>query len=235
MVTIIMNSYNDNQDQLREAICGYQNQKIPCPVEIILSTVANDTSIDTAISMGIEKISISPEKGIFKQLNHAIKFADGHWFCVASGNDKALPNKLIDEHSLLFRTGKLVCYSAFHSTDKDFNITATNKFHPYSYKKHLVGNFVIDNAMVSMEILRKYLPFREEFGNDAFWDMWLRIYEGEGDVFIYNPIPNFLYRLDGNGRHFQKKKNKLMWDEDERNRAKMLASHGAKYRPRKFR
>ena len=234
MVTIIMNSYNDNQDQLKEAITGYQTQAIGCGIDFILSTVDNDPSIETAIAMDIEKISISPERGIFKQLNHALQFAEGNWFCVASGNDKALPNKLIDEHKLLEKTGKLVCYSAFYSTDRTLNITSTNKFHPYNYKKHLVGNFVIDNAMVSMEVLKRYLPFREELGNDAFWDMWLRIYEGEGDVFVYNPVPNFLYRLDGKGRHFQKKKNKGMWDEDERNRQKMLATHGAKYRPRRF-
>jgi len=235
MVSVILNSYNDNQDQLREAILGYQTQAINMKVEIILSTVVEDPSIKTGHEMGVDVIHAVDTPGIYKQLNSAIKEASGDWFCVASGNDKALPNKLIDEYKLLCRTKKLICYSAFYTTDKDLKITGTAKFHPYDYKKHLHGNFMIDNALTNMQVLRKYLPFREKWGNDAFWDMWLRIYEGEGDIFIYNTVPNFLYRLDGKGRHFQKRKNREMWEKDELNRKKMLSSHGARYSMRKFR
>ena len=130
MVTVIMNSYNDDQKQLVEAVIGYQTQSIR-EMELIISTVANDPSIQTAIDLGIEKISISPQRGIYKQLNHALQFAKGDWFCVASGNDKALPNKLIDEHIILQKTGKKVCYSAFYTTDKNLKITGTSKFYPY--------------------------------------------------------------------------------------------------------
>ena len=225
-----MNTYNDKPEQLRTAITGYQIQKIPC--EIILSTIAGDSAIKIGEEMGIKKIVINEKPGICGQLNKALEYAEGHWFCYASGNDYALPNKLIDEHSLLLRKKKKLCYSAFYRGNKDLKITGTNEFHPYNYRKHLMGNFMIDNAMTNMEILKKYLPFREDVGNYLFWDMWLRIYEGEGNVFIYNPKPNFIYRLDGTGRHFRKKKDKNLWNKDERDRAFMLKTHGVRYQPR---
>jgi len=230
LISIIMNTYNDQENHLRKAIEGYQNQKIPC--ELIISTIYDDPAIKTATEMGVKKIIFNKNSGICNQLNKALENVEGQWFCYASGNDFALPNKLIDEHSLLFKTRKKVCYSAFHSGDKNLKITGTYRFHPYNYAKHKIGNFIIDNAMTNMKILRKYLPFREEVGNYLFWDMWLTIYENEGNVFFYNPIPNFIYRLDGMGRHFKKKKDKALWNFDERHKTHMLKLHGIKYKPR---
>lgn len=224
-----MNTYKDRPDHLKKAIEGYQNQKIPC--ELIVSTMRGDPAIDTAKKMNVEKIVLNEKPGICGQINKVLEYAEKNWFCVASGNDFAMPNKLIDEHSLLFKNKKKVCYSAFYTGNKNLKITGTNRFHKYDYNKHKIGNFIIDNAMVRMDLLKKY-PLREEVGNYLFWDFWLRIYEGEGNVFLYNDVPNFIYRLDGLGRHFRKKKDKNLWNLDEKNKAYMLSLHNIKYRPR---
>jgi hypothetical protein len=54
--------------------------------------------------------------------------------------------------------------------------------------------------------LKKYAPFSEKWGNFAYWDLWLRIYQGEGDVFIYNPQPTWNYCLSPNSLHIKRQK-----------------------------
>ena len=232
MVSIVINSYKDNQDTLRDVIESYQKQTVSCEVEIIVSTIKNDPAIDTAKSMNVDKICTGATPSIWSQLNRGVNYATGDWFCYASGNDEAMPNKLKDELSLLLKTGKKVCYSACYIVNENGEITGVNEFHPYDYEKHLLGNFTTDVLMINMEVLRKYLPFRKEYGNSIYWDMWLRVYEGEGDVFVYNPKPNYLYCIDGMGRHSKKKKNPAIWNRDELTKAQMLRSHGVEYEPR---
>ena len=76
MVTVVMNTYKDNEQQLRDAISGYQDQLTPC--EIIVSTMVGDPAIATAADMGIEKIVINEKPGICGQLNKALEYADGN-------------------------------------------------------------------------------------------------------------------------------------------------------------
>jgi hypothetical protein len=169
---------------------------------------------------------ISKTPGIYQQINKAVKKVSGDFACYASGNDVALSDKLKTESDLLIKNNKLVCYSAFRVTDEKLENWKLRAFYPYDYKKHLAGNFVSDCSMMARELLDKYAPFQVKYKNHAYYDFWLRVAEGEGNVFIYNPKPTWLYRQTNTSSHLLRKKDPARIEENKKNWAKMIASHG---------
>jgi len=222
--SVIINTYKDDINDLSKAIDSYLQQKY-VDVELIISTVAGDPAITLAKSKGIKKIVVNKTPGIYSQLNEAIKHITTDFWCYASGNDKALPEKCFREINLLKNSKKKICYSAFYCTDENFNIGSTRKFHDYDWDKHLQGNFVSDCSMISMDITRKYGPFKEKFGNVAFYDFWLRVFEGEGDVFLYNPAPTWLYKLSHKSQHIAVRADEAKMMQRRTDRENMLKLH----------
>jgi len=225
-VTVIINTVNENPRYLLEAIKSYESQ-VGVLVQIIISTIVGDPSVKVAGERG-HKIVVSPKPGIYPQLNTAIKHIKADWYCYASGNDVAHPRKLILEVGECLKYSKKVCYSAFYITDNNLTVTGTRTFYSYSYKKHLnIGNFVSDCAMMSREIIDKYGPFAFRWGNAAYYDLWLRVYEGEGNVFCYNPVPTWYYRICHNSQHVVRGKNKSKKQANNALKAKMLVHRRA--------
>jgi ribosomal protein L24E len=147
------------------------------------------------------------------------------WFSYASGNDVAAPTKMINEIECCLKNGKKICYSNFYHTDKDLKVTRTTDFYKYDYKVHLKGNFVNDCATIHKSILDKYMPFDITWKNHAYWDFWLRVYEGEGDVFCFNPNPEWYYRVSKNSKHIQRSRNPEKIKQNKKMKYKMLQSH----------
>jgi glycosyltransferase involved in cell wall biosynthesis len=218
-VSVIMNTVNEHIPYLVKSIDSYLNQK-DAIVELIISTVEGDKNIDfikqkypqaKIVTIPYEDHPISKgEKsplGSFMQLNNGFKHMTGDWFLFASSNDWAYPNKLALETACCLKNKKEVCYSAYDYVDDDGNKLRTQSFHDYDWEKHWHGNFVADCSMISRRIVDKYLPFRTEFKNYAYWDLWLRVREGEGNVFCYNPVPTWGYRQDVNSMHVNRWKN----------------------------
>jgi len=229
MISIIMNSYKDNQNYLKQAIeSWYKNKDVE--IDLIISTVKNDSAIDMAKEFGIKKIVINNEPGIFQQLNTALNLVEGEWFCLSSGNDYVMPNKLIVEKTCALKNKKKICYSAYYVTDERLDIKHINKFHEYNYKKHLEGNFVYDVALMHRSIFDKYMPYQTKWGNHACWDFWLRVYEGEGNIFAYNPIPVWGYRQTKDSQHIRRKRNEKWKQENIRDRDIMLNYHKNLYK-----
>ncbi len=210
MVSVIINTINENSESLKKAVESYACQD----TEIIISTIKGDSSI----KLGYK--TVISEKGIYKQLNNAIKEITGEYFCYASGNDIAMPDKIKTEVKILEQTDKKVCYSAFYRIEN--NVRKTNFFHDYDFKKHLAGNFVSDCSMIETNLLRKYLPFNERWENDAFYDLWLRIYKGEGNVFVYNSNPTWIYIIDKNSLHKTRQRDKMAWNRRNKIRAQLI-------------
>jgi len=213
MVSVIINTINENPEKLKKAIDSYASQD----TEIIISTVKGDPSLKYGYK------TVVSEKGIYKQLNNAVKEITGDYFCYASGNDISMPDKIKREVNILKETGKKVCYSAFYRVEN--NVKKTMFFHDYDFKKHLAGNFVSDCSMIETELLRKYLPFNERWENDAFYDFWLRVYKGEGNVFVYNPVPTWVYIIDQNSLHKTRKRDKKAWDHRNKIRKQLINYH----------
>jgi glycosyltransferase involved in cell wall biosynthesis len=226
-VSVIINTYNNHFGHLQEAIDSYI-QQIGVDVEIIISTVEGDKSIEIANDNEIKKVVISKTPDIYKQLNKAIKSITTDWFAYASGNDVALPKKLITELNYCIQNKKKVCYSSFIITDADLNNRKTRKFYNYDYKKHLLGNFVNDCALIESNLLKKYVPFILKYKNAAYWDLWLRIAESEGDVFIYNPEPTWLYRTLPDSLRMRRKTDVTLQKANNDIKQFMLSFHGKK-------
>ena len=86
--TVIINTINETPERLMLAINSYKNQ-VGVSLQIIISTIEEDTSIKIAKQMGCDVV-INPEKGIYKQLNNAINYIKYDWWCYASGHDIAI-------------------------------------------------------------------------------------------------------------------------------------------------
>lgn len=200
---IIINTVNEKDIYLRKAIESYLKQK-NVDIEIIISTIQGDKSISIGVEYGAS-IAVSPKKGIYQQLNNSLKYIDADYFAYASGNDVALINKMEIEIELCESHNKKVCYSDFIKANKNLVKKSVARFIPYNYKKHLQGNFVNDCATIHSSLL-KYTPFELKWGNDAFYDYWLRVYENEGDVFIHNDIPTWVYRITNESQHVRARK-----------------------------
>ena len=222
--SVIINTYKNSYEDLTAAIKSYQAQQ-NVEMDIIISTVVGDSSIKIAQSLGIKKICINKIPGIYTQLNNALKLIGTDWFCYASGNDKTLPDKCFREINLLLNSGKKICSSAFYKTDENFRITSLKTFYDYDYDKHLKGNFISDCSMIHKSILDKYGPFKTEYGNEGYYDFWLRVYEGEGNIFLYNPAPTWLYRISEKSQHIQVKLDSEKMKKRKLDKINMLKVH----------
>jgi hypothetical protein len=134
-------------------------------------------------------------------------------------------SKYQDELDMLIGFNKKVCYSDYYMTDENMNVTRHIKLGKYSYDRHLTGNFISDLSLMETDLLVKYGLLGDKYRNYAYWDMWLRIYEGEGDVFINNPEPTWYYRQDSEGMHTVRKSSASMQAIAEHDRAYMLNQH----------
>ena len=207
LITVIINTVNERPERLRKTIQSFKNQ-IEVDVHILVSTVEDDISIGIAKDMGCDHV-ICPDKGIYQQLNHAIKYIKGDWWSYSSGHDIALYDKLVTEYNCCIKNNAKVCYSAYWISYPDTNRKYVQRFYDYDYQKHLeLGNFVNDCALIKTSLIKKYAPFRhEEFHNDSFYDFWLRVYEGEGNIFCYNPEPTWDYIQYSDSKHIVRKVN----------------------------
>ena len=222
-VSIVMNSYRDDPSRLRAAIRSYRKQ---CGVQLqlIVSTVQGDRAIRIAQAKA-DKVVVNAHAGIYSQLNAALSHVTGDWYAYASGNDTALPTKLADEIALCEQQQKVVCYSDFRVVNEVDGTTTSTKFFEYDYARHLRGNFVSDLGLVRRDILDKYSPLREQYANMAYWDFWLRVAEGEGDVFVYNSKPEWVYYVTRSSRHVQRLSSVSARQENTMLRQRMLADH----------
>lgn len=198
-VSVIINTMNEDPDILTQAIKSYLNQK-DVKMQLIISSIQGDVSEGIAKDFGLT-FSASPIPGIYEQLNYSLQFITGDWFAYASGNDIAMPTKMIDEVKCCLKHKKLVCYSDFLIVDENLYPKKKRLFHQYDIKKHLKGNFVNDCAIMHRSILDRLKPFDLRWGNHSYWDLWLRAYERFGNVFCYNPVIEWLYRQQPTSSH----------------------------------
>lgn len=229
-VGIIINSYKNNPDTLAKAIGSCLDQT-GVNIKLVISTVTGDTSIAVAtkISKSI-KIVISEKPGIYQQLNFALpQIAKTDWFFYFSGNDICHRDKAQQEISACKSANKSVCYSDFNTVNELTGTRVQTRFYDYNFKRHLTGNFVNDCALVKTNILNKYSPFVLKWGNYAYYDFWLRIYKGEGNIFCYNPNATWDYYIRSSSKHVIRRKNPKEKAEYRKIKNLMLSTHRASH------
>jgi len=225
-ISTIICTYREKKDHLEAAVDSVLGQK-NVKVQLILSTVEGDPAIDFAAKRNIEVV-VFPKPGIYQQLNAALSRVRGDWFCYFSGNDVALPEKYHLEWDSCIRANAIVGYSDYYVVDENLQNRKRRRCGPYSRSRHLRGNFVSDVSLVRGDILRKFGPFKEEFGNSAYWDFWLRISKVYPDRFVYCPEPTWLYRVYEGSRHMKRKRDKKAQIRNTEERRRMLATHGVR-------
>jgi len=232
-ISVIMNCIDENPQYFKEAVESILNQK-DVSVHLILSTVEGDISIEWIKEYkGDIFVSAFPLKdhpgrspeGSFAQLNYALQYVKHDWLCFCSSNDTIFDSKFADEIHCAESENKLMCYSNLHITDKDLNVTSTTAYGSFTRARHLQNNFMPDQSTINFKKLKKYLPFSVEWYNCGFWDFWMRVYEGEGDVFAYNPKPERYYRQLSNSMHIERNKNPEKVAMYKQQRALMLNTH----------
>jgi len=221
-VSVIVNSYNEGEKLFRRTIESIKESS-NVDLQIVVSTVKGDNCIGWTKDYDVTLI-INEKPGIFEQINATIPHLTGDYITYFSSNDKMSKYKLKIESDILKKTNKKVCYSSYNRIELD-NTKNVKKFYDYSYEKHLTGNFVSDCSMVTKDVFLKYTPFRTEYGNHAYHDLWLRIYEGEGNVFVYNQIPTWDYIVTENSSHYKRSKDPKRKQENELSRQEMLKHH----------
>ena len=221
--SVIINTIKEDKKNLQLAIDSYKNQK-NVDMQIIISTIIGDPAVDLAHKNKVQ-VYINDKPGIYYQLNNALKIVKNEWFCYASGNDVAMPNKLWLEISKCIATKKKICYSNFYHTNETFKVIKQTTFYDYDIRKHLQGNFVNDCATIHFSILKKYAPFSLKWGNHAYWDFWLRVYAGEGNIFCFNSIPTWKYRISSKSSHVIRAKNAKARKANRQLRYKMIRHH----------
>lgn len=232
-ISVIMNCIDENPQYFKEAVDSILGQN-GVSVHLILSTVEGDPSIKWIEDYtGDIYVCAYPKKdhpgrspeGSFAQLNYALQFVAHDWLCFCSSNDVILCSKFIDEIECAEANKKLVCYSDLSITDKDLNVTSTTKYGGFTRARHLQTNFIPDQSTINYSKLKKYLPFSVEWYNCGFWDFWMRVYEGEGDVFAYNPKVERDYRQLGNSMHIERNRDPAKVAMYHQQRALMLKTH----------
>lgn len=218
LVSIVMNTYNENPEFLRTAINSCLNQ-LYVNVQLIVSTIEGDPAINF-IKKNFNNVDlcISSKKehpghgiaGIYYQLNKATCLIKGNWFTYASSNDYIISTKLYNEIYRCQKSNKLVCYSPYLRANENLIINGMCRpKYRNNTRMNLKNLWMQDCCIINAAILKKHLPFNyKKFWNLAFLELYLRIYKKEGNIFIYNPIPGFIYRINKNSLHIKRRKNK---------------------------
>jgi len=218
IITVLVATMNERPEWLKKSLDSHLANHID--KQIIVSTFLQDKNISllrqyenrNQIEINYcdhvkhSKFGYSP-CGVYFQINSALHLIRGKWFYYFSSNDYVSETKMKDELNMLNETSAKVCYSAFNVFgEQDYKQKQRTFRSEYSYPAHIRGNYVSDASLVNVEMLRKYLPYRSDlYGNLAHWDLWLRIFEGEGNVFCYNSKPAFYYRQNFDSMHNKRK------------------------------
>lgn len=221
--TVIMNIREEQPEHFMAAVESYVNQRC----DLIISTVEGDPCIDMLKGLKIVKLKNPPERspiGAYLQLNNAIKHIENEWWCYASSNDIAYPNKIEQEIYTCMKAGKKICYSAIDTMNEEGVKNGTREMHDFDINRLLKHCYISDCSMINSS-LNKYLPFEVRHKNYAYWNFWLKVYENEGNVFAYNPIPTWCYRLSMNSMHIKRKRNPELMAAYERDKNLMLNEH----------
>jgi len=218
-----MNIRDEKPEHFMAAVESYAKQNC----EIIVSTVPNDLCIKMLRGVKIVTLDNAPERsplGAYLQLNNALKHINTDWWCYASSNDIAYPHKIETEIVTCLEQDAKICYSAYDTMTEHGRFIATREMHRFDANKLYHACYISDCAMIHSS-LNKYLPFDLRYKNYGYWNFWLTVYENEGNVFAYNHLPTWSYRLSENSMHIKRMKNPKLVAEYEQLKNEMLKEH----------
>ena len=213
-ISIIINSYNPKKNQLLRSINSCLTQ-INVDVTIIVSTIENDPTIDIVKKLNNPKIKLvislksqhpgKGAKGIYYQLNKALKQVKTRYVSYFSSNDRMLKTKSINEIIRINKKNSIFCFSSyntFYIKDK-----ICYKKIRYNFKEKnmnclnlLETNFINDCATIDLSKLKKPLVFNyNKYENLCYYNLWLSLlYEYGNSCMSYNNNVEWEYLRDIN-------------------------------------
>ena len=221
-VTVLMNCYKENKRTFTNAINSIYNNK-GVDINLVIATVEGDKCIKWCEDYPI-KVVVNKEAHIFKQFNSMLPYITGDFVTYASANDVMYSDKLYSECKYLERTAKGICYSDFHVINIEGK-QSTFISPAYSYDKNLEGSFITDCAMFRTDIFKTYMPLEIKWGNNAIWDMFLRIYEGSGNVFTHLNKVTWKYIKTADSGSEKRKLNPEKYKANEELKSKLKIHH----------
>ena len=188
--TIIINSYKPDKTDFLKSIQGCLNQ-IFVNITIIVSTVENDPTIEFVnelnnpnVKLVISKLSEHPgkgPKGIFFQLNKALREVKTKYFSYFSSNDIIYPSKSYNEIETIKNNESIFCFSRYNSIFPNkkvpFNFSESNM----NIDNLMKSNFINDCATIDLSKLSEPLEFNyEKYGNCSYWHLWIKLINKHG-------------------------------------------------------
>lgn len=227
-VSTIITTYKNTGPELRASLVSILHQE-KVNQEIILVMVSDDPNLDlikawipvinkNAKLSQVILVKVAKERhpgrspqGSFYQINEGLKHVTKSWIRWFSGDDILYPRSTFKQVTALQETGNLVSFGGYtidYEERPDLGLESV-KFFPYSRKIHQSTNFVGDVSLWSAELL-EFTPFDwEKWGNYAFWDFWLRIYQAKGNVFHYTDEVLWRYIKRASSTHIKRRRS---WD-----------------------
>ena len=244
-ITIVINSYKPEKIDLLNAINSCLAQE-KVDVIILISTVENDPTISYINNLTNDKIKLvisllsehpgKGQKGIFFQLNKALKEVKTRYFTYFSSNDIMYPTKLYNEIKLIEKNNSIFCFSRFESY-----FPKTNKIVKYSYstdkmnlKKLLRDNYINDCATIDLTKFMEPLQFNyEKYGNTSYWHLWLTLLHKHGEgCMVINENVEWIYIRDDEKSQANQRTNDINKQELYKNQREfMLSEFDGKIKP----
>ena len=239
-ITIIINSYKPKKKELFRSIKSCLDQ-IMVNVTIIVSTIENDPTISFLEELNNPKInlviSLKTEhpgigsKGIYYQLNKALKIVKTDYVSYLSSNDRMLKTKSINEINKIKKENTICCFSLYNIfyTKKNYILKKT-KFNiekkDITFEYLLKRNYINDCATINLKRLKIPLPLQfnyKKYENFCYWNLWLTIAHKYGIGCIsFNDRVEWEYIRDiDNSQSLNKSKDKIKY---ENNLKKMITN-----------
>lgn len=243
-ITIIINSYEPNIDKLLKSINSCLNQK-NVNVNIIVSTVENDITVNfinglnnNKIHLVISKIFEHPgkgPKGIYFQLNKALKMVKTRFVTYFSSNDIMYSTKLYNEIEEIKKTKSFICFSDYYLIYKNHKKAYNYNVNKMNYSNLLKMNYINDCATIDLEKLNRSINFNyEKYENVCYWHLWLSLFEKFGKkCFSYNNRIEWEYfRNENESQSIKRNKNKYETEKYQNLREFMLSEFNKKIIPK---
>ena len=210
-ITVIINSYNPDKNDLYNSIQSVLKQ-VKVKLFLLISTIENDKTIEYINSLNNDKIKLvisslsqhpgKGPKGIYYQLNKALKEVRTKYVTYFSSNDIMYPNKLYNEIRSIEKKNSIFSFSQFESyyPDKNTSIKFSYSKKDMNFKNLLKSNYINDCATIDISKLDKNIEFNyEKYGNTCYWHLWLKlIYEYGIKCMSYNENVEWKYIRDSN-------------------------------------
>ncbi len=226
--SVIVSSHLENPEFFLQSITSILNQT-DVEIEFIVSMVEGDENI-SLVPPGVtihtipksKHVGHSPE-GSFQQINVAIPLVTKKYFRWFSGDDILFPQTTKLQIEKLESSGKLVCHSGveYFKNGK----TKRRDAIPYNREIHQTRNMVPDTSIMNSKLLSLAPLNYKKFGNYAFWDFWLRVYEKYGKVFTRVRDIGWMYRIHEDSTHVKRKRDPKAFKKYFKDKDDMLKYH----------